>query len=748
MRRILFGVTGVLVVLGSLGALGWFGAQGGWWGIAPQTGAIQGKVVPADVVAAREARIKASAPAGDEKLILFGDLHVHTTLSADAFLSSLPLFSGTGVHPLGDACDFARYCSALDFWASTDHAESITPPRWQMVKDAVRACQKVSGGDAAPDMVSFIGYEWTQVGMTPAEHFGHKNVIFRDLDDDKVSARPIAAILQGGDTAMRRMARSLTPLIPLRDFANRQAYFDYNKFMSETRGAKMCDREAASNTLPKDCMEFAATPGELVRRLFEEQKLAPLIIPHGMTWGYYTPPGTDWQKALEPAERPETFRLVEVYSGHGNSEEYRSWADVNIASDGKATCPPPTKDYLPSCWRAGEIIQARCMKAGEPAATCKKRAAEARQNYADMGIAGHVTVPGATGADWLDAGQCTDCFLPSLNYRARLSAQAGLAQTRFADDGSTTRFTWGFIGSSDNHRARPGTGYKQVDRRQNTDARGAADEGWKALMGGSKEGEDEIPVPRSYTREQLLDLPGLQLVEGERQAAFLHTGGLAAVHAAGRSREAIWDALERRETYATSGQKILLWFDAVDPKGSKVAMGGGVDAKASPTFTVKAVGAFKQKPGCPDFAKAGMDEGRLTKLCSGECDNPSDERSRITRIEVVKIRPQKTKGEEVAPLIQDRFLVHACDASADGSCSFTFSDPAYATDGRDALYYVKAIQEAQPMINGDTLKCERDSSGKCVKVNLCYGDYRSGKDDCLAPAEPRAWSSPIYVSYR
>jgi hypothetical protein len=180
------------------------------------------------------------------------------------------LFSGTGVHPLGDACDFARYCSALDFWASTDHAESITPPRWQMVKDAVRACQKVSGGNAAPDLVSFIGFEWTQVGMTPAEHFGHKNVIFRDLDDERVSARPIAAILRGGDTAMRRMARSLTPLIPLRDFENRQTYFDYNKFMSETRSAQMCDREARSDTLPKDCMEFAATPGELVRRLFAE----------------------------------------------------------------------------------------------------------------------------------------------------------------------------------------------------------------------------------------------------------------------------------------------------------------------------------------------------------------------------------------------------------------------------------------------------------------------------------------------
>jgi hypothetical protein len=159
------------------------------------------------------------------------------------------------------------------------------------------------------------------------------------------------------------------------------------------------------------------------------------------------------------------------------------------------------------------------------------------------------------------------------------------------------------------------------------------------------------------------------------------------------------------------------------------------------------VGAFEQKRGCPADSLRALPADRLQRLCGGECYNPGDRRKRIDRIEVVRIRPQIIAGEAVASLIEDPWRVLPCPSDEEG-CTVRFSDPDFAAAQRDAVYYVRALEDATPTINADNLRCERDASGQCIAVNPCRAvPPTATTDDCLADAQERAWSSPIFVDY-
>jgi len=703
--------------------------------------------VPEALIAARatEQRAAAASLAGGSsaatpKQILFGDLHVHTTFSGDAFVRSLPMLQGEGIHPPADACDFARFCSGLDFWSITDHAEALTPRHWQETKEAIRQCNAIGGDPRNPDVVAFLGWEWTQVGATPEEHYGHKNVILRHTDDDKVPARPIAALSPQLIGTLRRPAPLRQRLLfPLLDWRNRQRYFDFGHYVQELAGTPICPDGVDVRALPPDCSETTNTPQGLFEKLNQWGHEA-LVIPHGTTWGFYTPPGASWDKQLTAAHHdPARQTLIEVYSGHGNSEEFRAWREVRLDAQGRPVCPEPTPDYEPCCWRAGEIVRARC---GDlPAAECQRRVDQARADYLGAGAAGRLAIPGTTIEDWKDCGQCRDCFAPAFNYRPRSSAQYILALTN-PTPGQPRHFEMGFLASSDNHTARPGTGYKEYGRRMMTEAAGPRSEAWAERIGFVP----QEPVASSRRIDpQDLPTPAFLALDVERQASFFLTGGLVAVHASGRDRDAIWEALVRREVYGTSGERILLWFDLLNGPNGPVPMGSTIVHASVPRFRVRALGAPVQQPGCPEASLSALAPERLAALCRGECYNPSDERRRITRIEVVRIRRQREAGEPVETLIDDPWRTVPCPDTAAG-CVAEFDDPEYPRLGREVLYYVRAIQEPTLAVNAQNLRCTYDAQGNCLETNPCFGDFRTPyDDDCLAPLEERAWSSPIFL---
>jgi hypothetical protein len=332
-----------------------------------------------------------------------------------------------------------------------------------------------------------------------------------------------------------------------------------------------------------------------------------------------------------------------------------------------------------------------------------------------------------------------------MSPRPRQSAQYALALSNAAEpgpDGAPLRFRFGMIASSDNHSARAATGYKQIHRLETTDARGIPSDRTARLvrrlaLGSQADPRRAQPAPPEEQR-------GFRgLLDSERVASFMYPGGLVAVHAAGRDRRAIWDALRRREVYGTSGPRILLWFDLLNAPAGPAPMGSEVELASVPHFSVRALGSFEQQPGCPP--EVGLPPERVRSLCGGECYYPGDARRPIAAIEIVRIRPQREAGEDAAALIEDPWRRFEC-APAPTGCRVDFEDPDYPASGRDAVYYARALEVPSPAVNGANLRTELDAEGDALRTRPCYADWRTPADDeCLAPVQERAWSSPIFV---
>lgn len=672
-----------------------------------------------------------TAHANKRTQILFGDLHVHTSFSADAFSQVLPMMQGEGVNPPADACDFARFCSALDFWSINDHAENLSPRTWQQTKTSIRQCNAVSAPNN-PDTVAFLGWEWSQLNPSNKQlHYGHKNVILQHLQDDKIPPRPIASTSMFLDI-FRNVSINFARLLAAADPANPQPYFDFAAHLQELQDTALCEHPANKDT---PCIATAATPAELFNQL---KPFSNLVVPHGTAWGLLAPPLASWDAQLQQHE-PQQQKLIEIFSGHGNSEQYRDFRAINVDSKGQVSCPEPSEKFTPNCWQAGNIIAQRCAEQGLAAPVCQQRADQARQYFAEGGNPGFNTVSNQQPQQWLDAGQCQDCFLPAYNLRPMASVQYALARRDENQIENKSHFRFGFVGSSDSHRAKPGPSYKEQYRHGMTDTSGPRSAKFK--------NKNTIAQDPSLPRKVAGVDWGLASNPNERRSSFLLTGGLVAAHANGKDRDSIWQALINRNVYATSGPRILLWFNMLMEQGS-LPMGGETKQHKNPKFVVRAAGAFTQKPGCPDSSINALGAERLQSLCKNECYNPSDQRTPISHIEVVRIRPQQNAQQAIGKLIEDRWKVIPCNDTGEG-CRVEFEDEEFSSAQRDTVYYVRAAQRATNKINGALMRCEYNDQGRCISADPCRGSYLTDpKDDCLAPVQERAWSSLIFVDYQ
>ena len=693
-----------LLVLLMMFAYAWLYSVGkGWLGAGWESAAV--------AAGPRAAGPTQSFSYDDTAHILFGDLHSHTNYSIDAYIFNTQLVKGSGVVTPADACDFARYCSALDFWSINDHAEGLTPRVWADSVDAIRNCNASAGDPGNPDMVSFVGWEWSNSAKddTPS-HYGHKNVIFRTWEKGQTPTRPIAAQPQ---QMLSNLPPALTGLLSLTDSVKDAS--DFGWYLQESKAIPTCPDGVPADKLPADCREVALTPQDLYRKL-DEWGFDSMVIPHGLSWGTTNPLTGDFRDQLDHYDQ-RYQNLLELYSGHGNSELFEDFLRIGQSGDGEVYCPAATDNFTPCCRQAAVITRLSC---AEPTSSaCEQAIVEAVSAFVAEGDPqGRKLFPDATLNDWAGCGQLQNSFQPASMYVPRLSAQYNLA-LGFDEQGEPKRARFGLIGSSDGHQGRPGSSYKESNRLLYTD---------------SKDMGREIISTDFYKADK-------------ESGGFYYTGGLVAAHAQGRHRNAIWEALSSRNVYATSGDRMLVWFDLLNGPTGDVPMGSEVMQSDTPRFRVRALGAFEQVPGCPDYTIAALGAERVQSLCGGECYRPGGERRKaITRIEIVRIRPQVRPDESITPLIEDQWRVFACPADGAG-CTVEFDDPEYGLSARSALYYARVIQEPEPLIIGDPFDCEYDERGQCVRRSYCVGANAKPDNNCLAEAEPRAWTSPIFLEY-
>lgn len=307
---------------------------------------------------------------------------------------------------------------------------------------------------------------------------------------------------------------------------------------------------------------------------------------------------------------------------------------------------------------------------------------------------------------WAAAPECPQdgppgeqCVAP-LSY-ARYALARGLAdQARLG----VNPLKLGFVGSTDTHNGTPGA----VEEHENFGARGKLDfRPQQRLKSGGSFGQ-----PGGLTRSK---------------------GGLAGVWAEENSREAIFDALARREAFGTSGPRIQPRFFggwdlpediceqpsfAEQGYANGVPMGGNLEAPpastAGPVFAVQAM----RDPGTADHPGGLLQRIQVVKVTAGENGNFHQEIFDVAG------------GPNTADVDLD-----TCRPRGTGAASLcaTWRDPDFDPD-EPAAWYARVLENPS---------C-RWSWWECLRLPVQERPEACAAESFPRTLQERAWTSPIW----
>ncbi len=595
-----------------------------------------------------------------ERRALFGDLHVHTSLSSDAYVfqtrtrpddayrfasgrgsASMNVITQTGVVPAD-----VTIPRPLDFTAVTDHAEMIGGPRVCTTPGTTAYESEVCHRFRAP---------WQSVGDL-ADGVRKIVALLADLDSEVVCGEggvTGARCVQGMRSAWQEIQAAAAHHDRACTFTTFVAYeYSSNPEMSKVhrnvifRNATVPALPVSSRTTPDALGLWQALADECVDA---GTGCDAVTIPHNPNLsngrvfsldygGADTPAGrrryTDLRRRMEP--------LVEMFQIKGDSECRNGLVGVLGAPDelcGFEKYRKPIDGTVEDC--------------GD----------------------------GVGGGALLGRG----CF--TRRDFARYAVARGLFE---AERVGANPFQTGFIGATDIHEGLPGD-----------------------------------------TEEWIRD--GVARPQRTNSFGNDNPGGLAGVWAEENTREAIFDALERRETFATSGPRMLVRFfggwDLSEDLCERpdlarrayeagVPMGADLPRRASdaPVFVASALA----DPGLPGHPGGRLQRMQVIKVTS------DDQGRAVQRVVDVAGGPNDA---DVDPL--------TCEPRGQGAGALCarWVDPEFDPD-EHAAYYVRVIEN--PSCRAYTRAC----------LNLAGEARPEACDDPAVPrvAQERAWSSPVWYA--
>jgi hypothetical protein len=603
-----------------------------------------------------------------ERRALFGDLHVHTSLSSDAYVfgtrtrpdDAYRFASGAGEAPMsvftqaGLVQSMARIPRPLDFAAVTDHAEMIGGP-------AVCTTPGNPGYDS--EVCKQFRAPWKPFS-TLEEGVAIIVALLADLDSEAVCGEGGTQgkrCLEGMATAWQEIQDSAARFDAPCDFTTFVAYeYSSNPEMSKVhrnvifRNDKVPALPVSSRIVPdalglwkslaRECTEAGAG-------------CDALTIPHNPNLSNGRVFAVDYggAKSLKDRRKVAELRasmepLVEMFQIKGDSECRNGLAGVLGGPDElcgfekyRAPVEPPVDAPVEDC--------------GE----------------------------GVGGGALMGRG----CF--TRRDFARYAIARGLAEEEKL---GTNPFKVGFIGSTDIHEGLPGD-----------------------------------------TEEWIRD--GVQRPQRTNSFGADNPGGLAAVWAEENTRESIFGALRRRETFATSGPRIRLrFFGGWDlpndlcsspdlaargyahgvPMGSDLSIDPAPMSQTSPTFIASALA----DPGTPGHPGGLLQRLQIIKVTSDAAGNAVQS--------IVDIAGGQNDAAVDAATCEPR------GAGAASLCA-RWTDPDFDPKER-AAYYVRTVENPS---------C-RSYTRACLNLQGAARPAACDDESIRRFAQERAWSSPIWYT--